>query len=184
MELPATRPGLSSPSLHSPWHRLCRKTSKKGMLMGWWLRRCSSICPRTSWGMGQGSYQGPHVLLPSAPAGLCQPESTRPSLSSRDSLMPPDPNPQRSHASPGPPGCSQPRCCSSASCRGWRTSHTPSAAPAGPAPAAAPCCAFPGLWTEPRGCPHGTSPPHSPCWRCPGGAGSQQPPAAPTETQL
>lgn len=44
--------------------------------------------------MGQGSYQGPQVLLPSAPAGLCQAESTRPSLSSRDSLMPPDPNPQ------------------------------------------------------------------------------------------
>lgn len=93
MELPATKPvpGASSHCLHSPRQRLCRKTSKKGMLMGWWLRRCSSICPRTSCGMGKGSYQGPQVLLPSPPAGQRQAGSTRPSLSAGDSLTAPRP---------------------------------------------------------------------------------------------
>ena len=38
---------LSQLKVNIPWHRLCRKTSKKGMLIGWWLRRCSSIWPNT-----------------------------------------------------------------------------------------------------------------------------------------
>lgn len=40
--------------------------------MGCWLRRCSSICPSTSCGMGQGSYQGPGSSSPGPPQGCAR----------------------------------------------------------------------------------------------------------------
>jgi len=38
---------ISKCFMNKPWHKFRRNTSKKGILMGWWLRRCSSIWPRT-----------------------------------------------------------------------------------------------------------------------------------------
>ena len=149
--------------------------------MGCWLRRCSSICPSTSYGTGQGSHRGSWALLPS-PTAACgrQRADGCPSVPGT-AARPQHPKPRRSCTRPGPPGCSRPRRCSSASCRGRRTPRSPSAGRAGLAPAAGPCCACPELWTEPRGRPDGTWPPRSPCWRWPGGAGSQRPPAPPAE---
>lgn len=150
--------------------------------MGCWLRRCSSICPRTSCGAGTGSHPGLRGPLPAAPQGCgrqgaeaapgCRHRQDGPRSRSPRSRSP-------SAACPAPPACSRPGCCCSAACRAWRASRSRSAGPAGPAPAAAPCCAWPGLCSGPGGCPHRTSPPRSPCWRWPGRAGSQPPPAGP-----